>query len=340
MAQEQDKKPWIAELPDEDDGYEEERLRRKWEIEQQQKETLRAKRLREEKRRLRAILVLATLAAVFILLLTVLTVNVIIPSVRYHRAEKLLERGAYSEAIIAFRNMNGYKNSGERLKEAIHLQAVTLAGKSEVTYETSDTAPWFSITEGGRLDFHKDYYTGDWNIRIPDVFDGVLVTTLSDKIFAHSTKLVSVTISDCVLEIEEYAFLGCNALIEIELPTHLRSIGNGAFENCTALTRVTFGNEVEQIGASAFAMCKSLTSVTLPTGLKTLGSRAFNTCKALREITLGGSLETIGAYAFSACDTLERLNFRGTKSEWEIVAADSDRLGILDADIVFLDAEG
>lgn len=339
MAQDQDKKPWRAELPEEDDGYEEDRLRRKWEIEQQQKETQREKRLREEKHRLRAILVLATLAAVFILLLTVLTVNVIIPSVRYHRAEKLLERGAYSEAIIAFRNMNGYKNSEERLKEAIHLEAVALAGKSEVTYETSDTAPWFSITEGGRLDFDKDHYTGDWNIQIPDVFDGVLVTALSDKIFAHSKELISVTISDCVLEIEEYAFLGCNALKEIRLPTHLRLIGNSAFENCTALRRVTFGNEIEQIGASAFAMCKSLDSVTLPTGLKELGSRAFNTCKVLREITLGGSLETLGAYAFSACDTLERLNFRGTKAEWEIVAADPDRLGLLDAEIVFLKGE-
>ena len=340
MSQDQDKKPWRAELPEEDDGYEEERLRRKWDLEQQQKETQRAKRLREEKRRLHVIFALAMSAAVFILLLTVLTVNVIIPSVRYKRAEKLLESGSYIEAIVAFRNMNGYKDSEERIREAIYLQAVALAGKSEVIYATSDTAPWFSITEDGRLDFHKDRYIGDWNIRIPDVFDGVLVTVLSDKIFAHSTKLVSVTISDCVLEIEEYAFLGCDALIEIELPAHLRLIGDGAFENCTALKRVTFGDEIEQIGTSAFAMCKSLTIVTLPSGLKKLGSRAFNTCKSLREITLGGSLETLGAYAFSACDTLERLHFRGTKSEWENVAVDLDRLGILGVEIVFLKAEG
>ncbi len=340
MADHQNKKPWRAELPEEELDYEEERLRHKWELEQKQKETQREKRLREQKRRLRALLLLSVAAALLIVLLTVFTVNVIVPSVRYQRAVRLLENGAYSEAIVAFRNMNGYKDSEERMKAAIHLEAVKLSGKEEVTYETSETAPWFSVTEGGVLDFNKDLYRGDWSITIPDVFDGVLVTTLSEQIFAHRTELLSVTISDCVQSVGDLAFLGCTSLREIRLPPHIRAVGDGAFENCTALTRVTFTGSVEQIGASAFAKCRSLSEVVLPSGLKTLGSRAFNTCNALREVTLPSSLETLGAYAFSACDALERLNFKGTKAEWETLAEDADRFGLTDVEIVCLGSEG
>ena len=334
MSEDQDKKPWRAELP-EDDSFEEERLRRKWEREQEMKETQRERRLREQKRRLRAFVILAFSLAALIILLAVLTVKVIVPSARYGKAEKLLENGEYEEAIIAFRNMSGYKDADERLREAIYLQAVKLSGKENVTYETSDTAPWFSITERGELDFDEDRYTGDFHIRIPDVFDGVLVTALSDRMFADRTELLSVEISDCVLQIHDYAFLGCRTLTEVRLPAHLVSIGVSAFEGCTALRSVTFGEEIETVGVSAFAKCKSLEEVTLPRSLKTLGSRAFNSCTELRKITVGGErLETLGAYAFSACDALEMLSFRGTEAEWNAVAEDVSRLGLDDVQIV------
>ena len=339
MAEDQNKKSWRAELP-EDEDYEEERLRQKWELVQKQKETQREKRFREQKRRLRAIAVLAIAVATLILIFTVLTVDVIIPSIQYRKAVNLLEKGAYSEAIVAFRNMNGYKDSRERMREAIHLQAVELVGKREVLYETTESAPWFSISEDGRLDFSKDSYTGDWHIQIPDVFDGVLVTSLAEKLFIHCTELVSVSVSECVLEIEKSAFFGCTALREIVLPRNLRGIGESAFANCTSLESVTFGDGMERIGASAFAGCKALTSITLPDGLKVLGSRAFNTCSSLREVSLGNVLETLGAYAFSACHALECLSFNGTESEFSVIAPDLNRLGLADTEIIFLTAEG
>lgn len=339
MAKDQNKKPWKAELPEVSDS-EEARLRRKWEREQKMKETQRERRLREQKKKLRALMILAVTAAVLIVVLAVLTVNVIVPSIRYSQAERLLEDGKYAEAIIAFRKITGYKDADERLQEAIYLQAVKLSGKEDVSYETSATAPWFSITESGVLDFDEDRYKGDWHIKIPDVFDGVLVTELSEQIFAHRTELLSVEISDCVLRIDDYAFLGCNALKEVKLPTHLTVLGAGAFEVCAALESVTFGEKLETIGTSAFAKCKRLTEITLPNSLKTLGGRAFNSCKGLRTVTLGSGLESLGAYPFSSCDALETLYFLGTEAEWAALAADADRLGIEGVSIVFRGSEG
>lgn len=339
MAEEQNKKPWRAELPEENDR-EEERLRSRWEREQKMKETQRERRLREQKRRLRAIVILAVTAAVLIILLAVLIVNVIVPNIRYSQAEKLLETGKYAEAIVAFRKITGYKDAEERLDEAIYLQAVKLSGKENVIYETSETAPWFSITESGVLDFDKDKYKGDWHVVIPDVFDGVLVTELSEQIFAHRSELLSIEISDCVLRIDDYAFLGCSALEEVNLPAHLTAIGVGAFEVCSSLRRVTFGEALEEIGASAFAKCKLLTEITLPNGLKTLGARAFNTCKGLLEVTVGAELETFGAYAFSSCDALETVYFLGTEAEWSALAADIDRIGLGGVKVVYSGSEG
>ena len=81
------------------------------------------------------------LRIVLIILMTVLIVNVIIPFARYQKANRLLESGEYAEAIIAYRNMPGYKDADERLEEAIRLQAVKLSGKENVYYETSESAP-------------------------------------------------------------------------------------------------------------------------------------------------------------------------------------------------------
>lgn len=325
MAEDQNKNEWRAELPEDD--YEEERLRRKWEREQELKNTQRERRLREQRMKLRAIMILAGTAAFLIVLVTVLTVNVFIPLARYNKANKMLENGEYADAIVAFRGMSGYKDADILLEEAIRRQAVKLAGREDVRYETTASAPWFSINERGELSFDEDRYTGDRTIVIPDVFDGVLVETLSSKIFAH-TDFISIEISDCVTVIEKYAFLSCQSLTEVKLSVHLTEIGASAFEDCPLIEGFTFGEELQIIGASAFAKCTSLSEVVLPSSLTALNSRAFNGCSALERVTVGGALETFGAYAFSACTLLETLTFRGTEEEWDALCTDPARVGL------------
>ena len=337
MADNKEKLQWQAEFPEEDTG-EEERLRRKWERQQELKNAQREKRLREQKQKLRAIMILSCVLLVLIILVSVLIVNVIIPFARYQKANRLMEDGLYAEAIIAFRNMPGYRDADQLLEAAIRGQAVKLSGKEDVRYETTDSAPWFTITEQGELKFDEKKYTGDWqNVIVPDVFDGILVTALAEKAFAHCDKLLGVTISDCVLTLSKYAFLSCDGITEIVLPTHLTLIDVSAFEACSNLSKITFGNEISVIGASAFAYCDRFVSLTLPASVKELGSRSFNGCSALESVTLGASVEKIGSYAFSACTALKTILFQGTSAEWSTLVSNPSRIGLSDVTVVKFD---
>ena len=338
MAEEKDPKGWRAEIP-EDDGYEEDRLRRKWEREQELKNAQREKRLREQRQRLRAIMILALTVAVLLIVVVILTVKVFIPLGRYNNANKMLERGEYAEAIVSFRNMLGYKDSAEKLEEAIRLQAVKLAGREDVYYATGNSAPWFEIDERGVLQFSEDQYRGDWSqVVIPDVFDGILVTAIGEKGFAHCEKMTAVTISDCVLRLEKYAFLGCEGLTEVRLPAHLSDLGHGTFENCTSLEQVTMGETLGAIGESAFAGCVSLREITIPDSVTAVGARSFNGCTALTTVSVGSALEKIGSYAFSACVALERLEFRGSRAAWENCQVDPERVGLSEVEIICADS--
>lgn len=86
--------------------------------------------------------------------------------------------------------------------------------------------------------------------------------------------LTSVTLSDSIEEIGEYAFYECFALKSIDLPENLKTIGRGAF-----------------IGSG-------LESITLPEGLQSIGNEAFSDC-GLTEITIPESVTSIGESALT-----------------------------------------
>ena len=76
----------------------------------------------------------------------------------------------------------------------------------------------------------------------------------------------SVTIDDVsysVTSIGNEAFLGCNDLVSVTIPSSVTSIGTSVFSNCYGLQSVTIPNSVTSIGDAAFALCFSLTSITL-----------------------------------------------------------------------------
>lgn len=170
---------------------------------------------------------------------------------------------------------------------------------------------------------------------LPDTYEGLPVTEIAQEAFRGNTSIKRVFIPSSVRYIGEYAFYGCEKLVEvkfdrgsslqkigdyafaanidlteIELPAALREIGQYAFEgkrvfNATAqsydifssLSRVLFeaGNEIEVIGAGAFANTVSLTEITLPDSLQSLGEAAF-LGTGLSHITL--NIPVIPARAF------------------------------------------
>lgn len=64
-----------------------------------------------------------------------------------------------------------------------------------------------------------------------------------------------------VISIDECAFLGCEELLSVNIPSSIGYIGDSAFKNCIHLMSVTFTNSVRTIGAMAFHNTQYLTSV-------------------------------------------------------------------------------
>jgi uncharacterized repeat protein (TIGR02543 family) len=113
-------------------------------------------------------------------------------------------------------------------------------------------------------------------IRIPNYYQGVLVTKIADKGFS---KNMSVT--------------------EYILPRSLITIGNGAFEMNTALTTFVIPANVTSIGDYAFTYCISLTSIHIPANVLSIGRDAFNYCFTLEELTFDEGVTSIGNQAFA-----------------------------------------
>lgn len=146
------------------------------------------------------------------------------------------------------------------------------------------------------------------------------------------------------LEIKDYAFMGCTALVTLNLPENLGTLGSYAFKGCKALKTVNFvanakfitpettgGEEpttaaydpaglVTTIGDGAFMDCTSLTTITLPYFIARIGNSAFENCTALATFTTmdgadskTAALRTIGDRAFFGNTSLNNVDVNTTK---------------------------
>ena len=134
--------------------------------------------------------------------------------------------------------------------------------------------------------------------------------------------------------IGDYAFWGCDGLINITISGSVTSIGKGILSGCTGLESISIAGDneayriagdciiatnsqtliagcknsiipsdgsVKSIGPSAFEGCGSLASITIPNSVKTIGASAFAGCNRLNRITIPDSVTTIGESAFKDC---------------------------------------
>lgn len=350
MAEEKDAKKfvWDSDFPDDEESAEEARMRRQWELQQEMIAAQREKRFREQRRRVQAILILAVLASSVIIAAAMLTVRVFIPTVKYNEASSLLAKENYAEAIEALKALDEYclkwdkhykgeyKDSASLREAAIRGYAILLSGKEDAYYETSATAPWFSFDEDapGYLKFDKKKYRGDGHLVIPDVFDNVLVEGIAKNGFFYCEDLLSITFSECIVDIGVQAFLGCAGLTEITLPRGLRVIEESAFKKCTALVQVNLGDALVVIGQGAFAECASLREMVIPDSVKEIDPRAFNVCPSLEKISLPEGLTSIGGYALASCPALKTVEFRGGEEKWNVLVPRPSVLGLTENTVV------
>jgi hypothetical protein len=130
------------------------------------------------------------------------------------------------------------------------------------------------------------------SVTIPD---SVLV--IEDGAFWGANRITSLTIGNGVITIGARAFNGANKITSLIIPNSVTTIGTSAFSGTTLLTSLTLGNQLTTIGDAAFA-ASAITILVIPNSVTTIGTSAFSGTTLLTSLTLGNQLTTIGDLAF------------------------------------------
>ncbi len=160
-------------------------------------------------------------------------------------------------------------------------------------------------------------------IKIPDKFNGVRITSIGERAFMGNERLTSITI-----------------------PSTVESIGGVAFDSCTELKTVIFegfdeSSALTELPSGVFNKCGKLASVDIPDSVKVIGYRAFSECSLLEELSLPYNLTTIMNFAFADCAKLQNveMNTRGGFSVYSNAFADCPSLTTLATPETYTDAD-
>ena len=157
--------------------------------------------------------------------------------------------------------------------------------------------------------------------------------------WARDDSIKKVIVNDGVTGIGKNAFIWCQELGTVSIPTSVVNIGEGAFFGCYALKEVKIPRGVANLDGSAFRRCVSLEAITvengnpayrsvdgvlfdrdgtllilypagktdesyrIPDGVRTIGFRAFDHSR-VREIVIPEGVTGMEMYAFEACEDL------------------------------------
>lgn len=156
------------------------------------------------------------------------------------------------------------------------------------------------------IKYLRDYYSReDTN---PDTKEIVIPDGVTKIGGMESCKnVVKVYIPDSVVEIERYAFKGCDKMETVNLPDGLKSLGHHAFWECKSLKEITLPKGLSVIGDGTFAYCQSLQKVVIPYGVRFIRDGVFEGCDSLNEVNIPDSVMEMGGYVFSRCKNLSRV---------------------------------
>ena len=160
----------------------------------------------------------------------------------------------------------------------------------------------YCVLEDGTVSI-KLYNGNEADVVIPATLDGKQVTKIDDNAF-NGREVVSVTVPEGVVSIENRAFANCEQLTAITLPESLTKIGDSAFSYCIALTAIRIPDTVTVLGNRVFDRCISMTTANLPTGLAEMGEDVFCSCQELRSVTIPEGTTCLGNLAFEWCEQL------------------------------------
>ncbi|MGN0797327.1 MAG: leucine-rich repeat domain-containing protein [Christensenellales bacterium] len=156
--------------------------------------------------------------------------------------------------------------------------------------------------------------------------------------YFNNPKIKNVILPDSIIDIDDFAFVGCVDLEKINMPNGVKSIGEEVFSGCSSLQNISIPASVTSIGETVFRNCRSLKSIkvdvnntryhssgnclietesktllqgcqnsVIPTGgsVTSIAQNAFFGCNNLTGIVIPKGVESIGYRAFWQCENLE-----------------------------------
>ncbi|MDE6618498.1 MAG: leucine-rich repeat protein [Clostridiales bacterium] len=177
-----------------------------------------------------------------------------------------------------------------------------------------------TLTKLGEYAFNK--CTG-----LTEIFIPATLAEVEQYAFAGCTKLDTIKFGElkdgktAALAIGDFAFNGCTALIEIDLPEYVCEIGEAVFGGCTKLAEITVDENNEHFETylgvlftkgfeeMLFYPLGRTGEFTLPDQVKVLSAQLFKGNTSLTAIVIGKNVKSIGDEAFMNCTALTTVTF-------------------------------
>ncbi len=134
----------------------------------------------------------------------------IIPNFKYNHAISLMNSGKYYSAISAFEELDGFRDSNDKIIEC-WAREIEVPVHQIVVATTGDMS-YFQILNGN---IRVTGLCNETILTIPHVFNGEIVTSIDERGFSNCRNLMYITIPESVTRIDNYAFHQCAILENI-----------------------------------------------------------------------------------------------------------------------------
>ncbi len=139
---------------------------------------------------------------------------------------------------------------------------IAIKEPNQVSSGSETDASCFTYTNHGDSIEITGFDNSVSDVVIPSEMEDLPVTTIGNMAFFGSS-ITSLVMPNTVIVIDDYAFMGCEALTDVTFSENLTTISLAAFSNCTSLSEVTIPQSVTSLEFSAFSKCTALTAVTI-----------------------------------------------------------------------------
>ncbi len=146
-------------------------------------------------------------------------------------------------------------------------------------------------------------------------------------------------IPDSTVVIGENGFAGCDKLDSISVSDNIRIIGQWAFYDCKEGVKINWSSE--SLGDDEFhlnygyAVTKDwfnkAIAISFGNRIETVPKNLFRGCTNISTVNIHLNIKEIGIRAFDNCNSITDVYYQGTTKQWESILINSDNLPILDA---------